>query len=235
MKFDKQDKLEIAKRNEYFSKNAFDPKFVADNWPLFAGKVPTAIFLARYEIVKLTVDVPGHVLEFGCYHGTNLVYMTKILQLLSPHNLKKVFGFDSFEGLTQLSSQDKLPDSEIANYKGNRDMLEEVISVYDLDEIIQLKVGYIEETLPKFVEENGHLLISLVYIDTDLYASTKVILEECWPRLSVGGLVVFDEGYHDRFPGEGQAMQEFLQTISGQYEMRHIRFARQPILWLKKK
>jgi hypothetical protein len=234
MKFSKNDKIEIAKREEFFKKNNFDPKFVANNWPLFVGRVPMGIFLARYEILKKTIDVPGHIVEFGSFNGSNLLYMTKILQLLSPHNLKKVFGFDSFEGLTQISPQDRLPEAEKSNYKGNKDLLEEAIGVYDLDEIIELKVGYIEDTLPKFLEENKHAMFSLIYIDTDLYASTKVILETCWPRLSKGGIVVFDEGYHDRFPGEGQALQEFLDTNPGIAETGHIPFARQPMLYLKK-
>jgi hypothetical protein len=100
MKFDKKDKAEIEKREMFFKKNSFDPKFTANNWPLFIGKVPMGVFLARYEIVKQTIQIPGHIVEFGSFNGTNLVYMTKILQLLSPHNLKKVFGFDSFKGLT---------------------------------------------------------------------------------------------------------------------------------------
>jgi hypothetical protein len=235
MKFDKRDKIEIEQRESFFKNNSFDPKFVANNWPLFVGKVPMGVFLARYEILKKTIDIPGHIAEFGSFNGSNLLYMAKVMQLLSPHNLKRMYSFDSFEGLTEISPEDKLSDSEKSNYKGNKELLEEAISVYDLDETIELQVGYIENTLPEFLNRNKHVMFSLIYIDTDLYSSTKIILEKCWTRLSQGGIIVFDEGYHDRFQGEGQALQEFLHDHSGSCEMAHVHFARQPMLYLVKK
>ncbi|HXU26902.1 MAG TPA: class I SAM-dependent methyltransferase [Bacteroidia bacterium] len=235
MKFDSTDKKIISDRNIFFEKNSFNAKFVTDNWPLFAGTVPMGIFLARYEILKKTIDVPGHILEFGSFNGTNLVYMAKLMQLLSPHNLKKIFGFDSFEGLTEISTEDKLPKGDVGAYKGNKELLNDILELHQLKEIIELEVGYIEKTLPPFLEKNKHFLFSLIYIDTDLYSSTKIILQECWDRLSPKGIIVFDEGYHDRFPGEGQALMEFVKTIEGKYDSGHIPFARQPMLWIQKK
>ncbi len=234
MKFENTDSIDIQKRNDFFKANQFDPLFVANNWPLFVGKVPLAIFLARYEIFKQSIDVPGHILEFGSFNGSNLLFLAKVLQTLSPHNLKKIFAFDSFEGLTQVSPEDKLEHRDQSNYKGNQQLLEEAISVYNLNDFVNLEVGYIEQTLPVFLEKNKHFFFSFIYIDTDLYSSTKIILEQCWPRLSKGGIIVFDEGYHDRFPGEGQALQEFLESIHFECEMGHIPFARQPMLYIKK-
>jgi hypothetical protein len=235
MKFDNADKKVIADRNDFFKKNSFDARFVTDNWPLFAGSVPTAVFLARYEILKKTVEVPGHILEFGSFNGTNLVFMAKVMQLLAPHDLKKIYGFDSFKGLTEISTQDKLSKGDVGGYKGNKELLLDILKLHQLTETVQLEVGYIEKTLPTFLKKNKHFMFSLIYIDTDLYSSTKVILKECWDRMSPNGMVVFDEGYHDRFPGEGQAMMEFVKTINGQYDSGHIPFARQPMLWLRKK
>lgn len=234
MKFSKLDGVAKQERSDFYGRHQLDARFAADNWPMLLGEVPMGIFLARYELLKRTLDVPGHIVEFGSFNGTHLVYLAKMLNLLSPHTLKKVYGFDSFEGLNQVVDVDQLKVGDQGNYKGNLEFLREVISSFNLDEMIELQVGYIEETLPVFLKDNPHAMFSYIYMDTDLYQSTALALELCWSRLMPGGIVAFDEGYHDRFPGEGAAAQEFLATKAGQYRSGHIPFARQPMFWVEK-
>ena len=83
MKFDKKDKAEIEKREMFFKKNSFDPKFTANNWPLFIGKVPMGVFLARYEIVKQTIQIPGHIVEFGSFNGTEVLIVDLLASIIS--------------------------------------------------------------------------------------------------------------------------------------------------------
>lgn len=234
MKFSSLDDVAKKQRSDFYKDRHIDARFAVDNWPLLLGEVPMGIFLARFELLKRTLDIPGHIVEFGSFNGTHLVYMAKMLNLLSPHTLKKVYGFDSFEGLNQVVDADRLEQSDQGNYKGNLEFLREVIDSFELDEMIELEVGYIEETLPAFLQSNPHHTFSYVYMDTDLYQSTALALEACWPRLMPGGIIAFDEGYHDRFPGEGAAAQEFLATKAGQYRSGHIHYARQPMFWIEK-
>ncbi|MCA4916759.1 MAG: macrocin-O-methyltransferase, partial [Phenylobacterium sp.] len=46
--------------------------------------------------------------------------------------------------------------------------------------------------------------------DCDLYAPTKAALEALWPKVSRGGVVLFDEYGIPDWPGETQAVDEFL-------------------------
>ena len=235
-KFGKLDNEFIEKRDRFFQEfNDITAKFAVDNWPLLAGHVPISVLLARYEVFKTTADVPGHVLEFGVFNGANLLFMAKLLDLLNPHSMKCIFGFDTFMGLTEFSDEDSIAREKAGHYVGNVQLLEEMIEMHGLTDRCQLVKGPIESTLPEFLLNNKHHIYSFIYFDTDLYESTKIGLKYCWPRLSVGGKMVFDEGYDDTFPGEGVALQEFLQKIPGQYLMGAVPFARQPMIWVEKK
>ena len=50
---------------------------------------------------------------------------------------------------------------------------------------------------------------TLVHFDCDLYAPTKIALEVLWPRLSRGGVMLFDEYSIHEWPGETKAVDEY--------------------------
>ena len=50
---------------------------------------------------------------------------------------------------------------------------------------------------------------SIIYIDCDLYETTKVILEELAQKVSKGGYIIFDEGNQKGKSGETKALKEF--------------------------
>jgi hypothetical protein len=73
---------------------------------------------------------------------------------------------------------------------------------------VELIKGDILVTAEKFIKENPHLLISMLYIDVDLYAPTKKALEVFLPRMPKGSLIAFDELNHPKWPGETLAFLE---------------------------
>jgi len=94
--------------------------------------------------------------------------------------------------------------------------LSDAIELFDSDRFVPWKArvklvdGQIEETVGKFVVENPGVRFSLVHFDCDLYAPTKAALEALWPKVSRGGVVLFDEYGIPDWPGETQAVDEFL-------------------------
>ena len=64
------------------------------------------------------------------------------------------------------------------------------------------------ETADKFLEENPHVLVSLMYLDFDLYEPTKKALEVFLPRMGKGSVIAFDEINHPLWPGETLALLE---------------------------
>ena len=103
-KFRQEDNRYLSNRKktamELGMPNLFD---IVDQFGLYAGVQTIGKSLAVYELLKMTNTIPGNILEFGCWKGSNLLLMTKILKLLQPNTIKEVYGFESFEGLKTFS------------------------------------------------------------------------------------------------------------------------------------
>lgn len=206
-----------------------------DHWPLFCGIGNLARYVTIMDLLRATLGVPGHVAEFGTWHGSTLMLLTKLLRIFDPHGSKVVHCFDSFEGLTAFHAADGEAQAGRGSYRGDQDMLMSLFELYGVGDDIEIHKGLIEDTLPPLMQQRPELSFSFVYCDTDLYASTKLILDELHPRLSVGGVFVFDEWNHAGYPGETVAVREFLQSHGDSYAAEHVMHARQPSLVLRRK
>jgi len=88
--------------------------------------------------------------------------------------------------------------------------------VYDQDRFlghipkVQLIRGDATKSIPDFVKENSHLLVSLLFLDMDLYEPTKAALEHFLPRMPKGAVLAFDELDNPIWPGETTALLEKL-------------------------
>jgi hypothetical protein len=94
------------------------------------------------------------------------------------------------------------------------DELSELIEQYDKDRFlghipkVELVRGDIAKTAPAFVQSHPHLLVSLLFIDCDVYQPVKAALETFVPRMPKGALLVFDELDNPLWPGETLAAIE---------------------------
>jgi Macrocin-O-methyltransferase (TylF) len=229
-------KFEALDQNYFRNRAAFAERysdadfwFIADNWPLFAGDVNITRFLAIYEIIKKICHLPGHFCELGCWNGTNLLFIAKVLKILAPRDLTRVYGFDSFEGLTRF---DEAKDSGAVarEYKGNVQLLEDAIRLHEL-ESIELIRGNIEETVPAFLHQQKDVRFSFIYVDVDLYGPTKVALDTLYPKLLDGGILALDEYNTEHWPGETTGVHEVLGDDVHLIKVPH---TRQPTAYLVK-
>jgi len=65
------------------------------------------------------------------------------------------------------------------------------------------------ETIPEYLKENPHLKISLLNLDTDTYESAIIILEQLWPKIVRGGVLILDD--YGTFPGETKAIDDYFK------------------------
>jgi hypothetical protein len=66
--------------------------------------------------------------------------------------------------------------------------------------------GDAAKTIPKFIEDNPDLVVSLLYMDFDIYEPTKVALEQIVPRMPKGAVIAFDELHSPSYSGETLAV-----------------------------
>jgi len=235
MKFNTLDERYLNQRRSFSEHSGPRELFsVIDHWPLYVGTGNLARFIAISDILRETLAVPGHIVEFGSWTGANLMFMAKLLRIYDSWGCKQVHCFESFAGLETFTAQDgSAGESEGGTYRGNYEELKAMINISDLEDDIVIHKGDILQTLPVVLKNEG-LSFSFVYCDTDLYAPSRLILDSLHPRLSKGGLFVMDEWNYDTWPGEAVAVREFMEIHGESYEMRHVRNARQPSIVLKK-
>lgn len=202
-----------------------------DAWPLYVGKLNLARFLVVQELVRAAIEVEGDIAECGSWRGANLVFMAKCLEIFDPGSPKRIHCFESFRGLSGFTEQDGPMDGQRGRYAGDRGTLEAVIELYELDRIV-IHEGLIESTVPDFLRSEPDQKFSLVYYDADLYSPCVTVLKEFHPRLPVGGIFALDEYGFEDWPGETQAVDEFLAAHGRQYCRRDLSNGQQPSLVL---
>ena len=206
-----------------------------DQWPLFVGQTNLARSLAIVELLRATLDIPGDIAEFGCWKGSTTLLLAKSLKLFDPMGPKVIHVFDSFEGLTEFHPSDSgVKERHASSYKGSRAMLEKCAELAGVASGISIHEGIIETALPKFTAQYPQVRFSLIYCDTDLYSATKAIFENAWRLITPGGLMVLDQWNMAEFPGEGVAVNEFMESESGSFEVVKPSFTRQPSLALRR-
>jgi SAM-dependent methyltransferase len=235
MKFARLDRRYLDERKSFSDR--YGPRelwSVMDHWPLYCGIANLGRSLAIADLLRSSLTVPGHVVEFGSWRGANLLFLAKLLRIFDPHGAKLVHCFESFEGLSTFVPEDGASAATRGKYKGSYQELLEVIALYDMQDEIIIHKGLVQEQLPAVLAQQTELTFSLCYCDVDLYEPTRIILDEIHPRLAQGGVFILDEWNTETFPGETLAVREFLRAHGGAYAMEHVKHARQPTLVLRK-
>jgi hypothetical protein len=202
----------------------------------FVSRQALTKFIARLEIFKLQQDINGSIVEVGVHRGASLMSWAHFSSILEPVNyLRKIIGFDTFEGFPEVGIKDSKGVSEHLKKGGfscdespELDLLN-AINIFDVNRLMnhipkcEIIKGDVSKTLPQYLEENPHLLVSLLHLDADLYEPTKTSLQLLLPRMPKGAIILFDELNMKLFPGETLALLEILPI--NKYSIRRFSFA----------
>ena len=213
---------EAAQIKVCFDKNPLSWERKMENFPKYVRRQNITRFLALYEIFKRTVDVKGSIIECGVFQGFGITTWAKLSAIMEPVNLtRRIYGFDSFEGFPSIDEKDKSKFSDHVQagdlYADSKEEIETLSAINDSTRFlghvpkVKLVKGDATKTIPHFVEENPHLLVSLLFLDFDLYEPTMAALENLVPRMPKGAVIAFDELDNPLWPGETAAMLEYFK------------------------
>ena len=200
------------------------PRLVlSPNWNLHQTVFLRSQSLARliyyYELYQKIINVPGVVCEFGVQWGAGLCALIGLRGMLEPFNSSRViYGFDTFEGFTQLDEKDRgfSAKGDYSTTEGYDELLEEIIQLQESFspnphiKKFELIKGDVSDTLPEWLEKNPHAIVAMAILDMDVYKPTKDVLNAILPRLVKGSILVFDELNARNFPGETTAVAEVI-------------------------
>lgn len=162
----------------------------------------TRLFGDRFDVFRYALDQApdgGVLAEFGVGFGNSIRFIAALTD-------RRVYGFDSFEGLPEAWSKEpkgmyttrgKLPEAP-----GN----------------VVFRVGWFKDTLPSFAMQSAEPLV-FANVDCDLYSSTREVLETLGHLFPTGSVICFDEyfGHETWQQDEYRAFQEYVARTGRSY------------------
>lgn len=213
---------EVSYRSDLEAYYAASPFSHVEKLQNFAKYVPVQDlrkFLCRLELFRRVLHVHGSVVECGVLYGGGLMAWAQLSEIFEPLNhLRTIIGFDTFSGFVSMSDHDRRSKAVQAKVGGlavdSYDDLKSAIALYDRNRVlrhidkVRLVRGAVDKTLPEYIAANPHLVVSLLYLDFDIYEPTVTALRHLLPRMPKGAVIAFDELNHEMWPGETIAVME---------------------------
>ncbi len=132
-------------------------------------------------LVKNTEKIEGDIAEVGVYEGGSARVICEF------KNKKKLYLFDTFEGLPIVSDFDKNLVIDKQYKKGQYDSdFTSVKQLFQTFDNVYIEKGIFPTNTEKFEKS----LFSLVHLDVDVLESTHACLEFFYPKMSKGGVIV---------------------------------------------
>ena len=213
-------KKPFIRKADYWRKNI--PEIDEENKYLieFIGEYSLTPLIRRWTLIKSLHYINkkkliGDIVECGIWRGGNL-FLAKKIQDKYPKNLKrKIYGYDTFEGMPKPTFKDGIKINQVYQDFKNRnepwtkasldDVKNSTKKLFSNIEDFNFIKGMVEDTMKD--KKNLPNKISLLRLDTDLYESTKVELNILYPLLVENGVLIIDD-YGD-FPGCRKAVDEY--------------------------
>lgn len=203
-----------AKQREKYHENlgkifdlGYEKTDLLHHFGAFAGDLSLNRLFSLYRFYRQTKGIAGHIAEIGVFKGAGSLLFGKLLRMFEHDSLTMVHGFDHFGGIdTDTDAELQVPGGD----SSDESKLRKLIELQDLDNTVKVHNLDVRTSLPEFFEKHSHLRFRLIFLDSGTYNVTKAAIENLWPRLNVGGIMVFDQYNNEVAPGETKAIYELL-------------------------
>ena len=192
---------------EQFDCSSFSTIEALVNFPMYVPRQNITTFLVKYEIFKRILNIHGSIIEGGVGFGGGLMTWAQLSAIMEPTNhTRRIIGFDTFAGFPSVSKHDTA-------YPGmmkvdSQAEIEVCVKLYDQNRFVghipkvELVTGDATKTIPRYIQDNPHLVVSLLYLDFDIYDPTAVAIQSLLNRMPQGAIIAFDELNMREWPGE---------------------------------
>jgi len=164
-----------------------------------------------FSLLESTLSLPGNVAECGVWQGSTLLSTGLFLKRKAPE--KRLFGFDSFQGLDDSVTRDVTlgGDEDVRKHVGgfsntSYEGVNARVRDFGLANTVTLVPGYFQNTLSRHADAR----FCFVHLDCVIYESYRQCLEFFYPRMAPGGVILLDEYRDPPWPGCTLAVDEFL-------------------------
>ncbi len=165
------------------------------------------------SLAQECLECDGDFVEMGCYKGDTSLLLAEMLR----NNDKKLWIYDSFEGLPEKSEKDNSVLGE--NFKRGelfatkREVKERFLRA-------GLKVPIIKKAwFADLTETDLPEKIAFAFLDGDFYDSVKDSLKLIIPKMVLGGVIIVHDYNNPALPGVRKAVDEWGGTKDGKYKV----------------
>jgi len=199
-------------------------------------------FLTHYEAFKISKNIPGEIVECGVFKGTSLIRFGMFRKIFGGDHTSRLIAFDVF---SDKYPNTKFKEDQIQRKHWIKTAGSSSISASQLKKIFksrkilnyQIIKGDVVKTVPKFVEKNPGLKISILNIDIDFIEPTITVLENFFNKVSKGGVILLDNyagrGSSGKYlHGDTVAIDNFFKNKN--IEIKKFNFTARPCFIIKK-
>jgi O-methyltransferase len=147
-----------------------------------------------WSLLEELADVPGSVLEVGVWRGGSGSLMAQRAAALGFPDT--VYLCDTWEGVVKTGEVDTYY-RDGKHDDTSREIVESLVQRLGLSNVELLQGIFPDDTASRVEAEE----FRLCHIDVDVYQSASDVLDWVWPRLSRGGVVVYDDYGFPACPG----------------------------------
>lgn len=207
--------VEATKRDIEIMKYILSPENKSNSISMVSIDRLWAVIQATKYIVNNNIE--GDFVECGVWRGGCSLAVAMVLEDLKSD--RKVFLFDTFEGMTEptnydvshfnLVAKNKFLSSKRSGYNSwcyaSIEDVKEQFKKFGLEN----KASFIKGDVLKTLSEESNLpkKIALLRLDTDWYESTKFEMKVLYPRLEKHGILLIDDYGH--WKGSKKAIDEY--------------------------
>ncbi len=171
------------------------------------------IYMSIARFCFINRPITGYYFEFGCHEANTMRLAWRTFKWLFDW---EYVAFDSFEGLPEIEGIDKQEIWKKGKLKTTEHEFERKVFASGMpkSKLTTVKGFYDESLNDELRKKLSPKKAAVIYIDCDLYVSTKPVLEFIKPFLQIGTIIVFDDWYcfhGNPNMGERKAFGEFLE------------------------
>jgi hypothetical protein len=170
--------------------------------------------LAHYELYQMTAELAGSIAEFGIFKGPSFMRFAMFRSLFEHEDTRTILGFDIFGKFPPTVFEDDKPAlKKFIESAGDESISEAqlmgLLEEKRCDQNVKLVPGDICKTLPEYLDRHPETRFSLIHLDVDIYEPSVCVVENTFPLLAVGGVLVLDD--YGIFPGATKAVDDYFK------------------------
>lgn len=184
-----------------------DPDFVDEAFIERGKQQDTTRRYNAYSLAKSALSVKGDFAEFGVHRGITTHILARLCDSRYAPD-RAIWGIDSFEGVSEPNEEDI---SVFGHKRWKKGSLKYDNYEYLKNELSKNKttVHLIKGWIPEILAQCDVKQLAFAYVDVDLYEPTRASIEFAYPKMTTGGIMVFDDYGNYDCPGARKAVDEF--------------------------